>query len=79
MPSITMMTLNAQGTNGELGLRSLLGCFQKNKKKMQLGVVLIQEHNLARARANTYKELAKAMGFTLEISSDCSLKRYFRF
>ena len=38
------------------------------QKSKNLGIVLIQEHNLQRNKEQQYKELGKNMGFTIEIS-----------
>ena len=68
MPSLSATSLNVRGMGGEPGFASLLQAARKRSIKDNLGVLMIQEHNVNPHKHQNFVDVAKLKGYTLIIS-----------
>ena len=68
MPKISLLTLNARGLCLDSAFSKLLYEAVRWKRKRNLAVLCIQEHNLKSHQADKYRQQAVAAGYTLSIA-----------
>jgi hypothetical protein len=68
MPKLSLLTLNARGLCLDSAFSKLLYEAVRWKRKRNLAVLCIQEHNLPPSKADTYRKQAIAAGYTLNIA-----------
>ena len=68
MPSLSATSLNVRGMGGEPGFASPLQAARKRSIKDNLGVLMIQEHNMNPHKHQNFVDVAKLKGYTLIIS-----------
>jgi len=64
MPRLALVTLNVRGLGDTKGFAKLLQLLQRLKKKHEIGVMCIQEHNLNPNRDEDIQTMSKIAGFT---------------
>jgi len=64
MPRLTLVSLNVRGLGDTKGFAKLLQLLQRLKKKHEIGVMCIQEHNLNPNRDEDIRTMSKIAGFT---------------